>query len=515
MRISKNSVFVSAFSLTLSNITLQLLGFVYRVVLGRMTGAEGMGVYQLILPFYSVLISLTMSGLTVAVSRITAEYGAFGDDASARRAVGISQALFLALFAPVAIFTVNRAGWIGNVVLGNEKTCAALYIILPCLLLTGFENIHKNYFFGRKKLTPPIISELTEQSVRIIAVITLIWLFNTSDPGINAFLIVSGMTVSEIVSVIILSCVYSRRGPRRLDAKPVPAFGLFAKICSVALPISAAGALNNILSSANSVLVPRMLVSSGMDMNAALGEFGMLFGMIIPVLYLPVAFISPLTVIMVPRLSEKVAVKNLSDVRRKAGKTIHVTGLMAFPAMAALIPLGEVFCRLIYNQSGTGKYILPLCIATVFSYYQITTNTVLNGIGQQRRAAAHVVFGNIIQLFFTLGAGLPRVGMSGYIAGYIISDVFMVVLNIHCIIKKLKMRIRWFNWFFIPVICSALSGLIINLAYTLLRFDGVGEWHALLVSLVMGALSYLICLNLMGTSITGYIKKLIPKNRDA
>jgi|LSQX01.1.fsa_nt_gb hypothetical protein len=77
------------------------------------------------------------------------------------------------------------------------------------------------------------------------------------------------------------------------------------------------------------------------------------------------------------------------------------------------------------------------------------------------------------------------------------------------------MRIRWFNWFFIPVICSALSGLIINLAYTLLRFDGVGEWHALLVSLVMGALSYLICLNLMGTSITGYIKKLIPKNRDA
>ena len=60
--------------LTITGILSQLVGFVYRVFLTRMAGAEILGLYQLILPIYSVLLSLTSVGLTTAVSNLSARY---------------------------------------------------------------------------------------------------------------------------------------------------------------------------------------------------------------------------------------------------------------------------------------------------------------------------------------------------------------------------------------------------------------------------------------------------------
>ena len=82
--ISKNSVFYSLSAIAISNTLLQLMGFLYRVFLSRMAGAEGLGVYHLIMPLQSVLMSLTVSGLTVAVSKL-----------SATRAAVISAAAFM------------------------------------------------------------------------------------------------------------------------------------------------------------------------------------------------------------------------------------------------------------------------------------------------------------------------------------------------------------------------------------------------------------------------------------
>ena len=57
----------------------QLLAFGYRVALSRMIGAEVMGLYQLIMPVYSVFLSLTAVGLTAAVSNLTPQYLALGN----------------------------------------------------------------------------------------------------------------------------------------------------------------------------------------------------------------------------------------------------------------------------------------------------------------------------------------------------------------------------------------------------------------------------------------------------
>ena len=95
MKLEKRSVFYNAFFLCLSSIGMQLIGFVYRIGLSRFGGAEVMGMYQLIMPAYSVIMSFTMSGLTLAVSRLCAQYQAIGNTGGVKGVVRFSQLVFL------------------------------------------------------------------------------------------------------------------------------------------------------------------------------------------------------------------------------------------------------------------------------------------------------------------------------------------------------------------------------------------------------------------------------------
>lgn len=514
MKINKRSMFYNVFALTLSNIGLQILGFVYRIFLSRMTGAEGMGVYQLVFPYYSVVMAITLSGLTMAVSSITAEYGAFGDRTGARRVTRISLCIFFVMFACVALPTVLFCDWISAHLLGDARTKTALLIILPCLFCTGFENLFKNYFFGMKYVKPPIISELTEQIVRILAVAVLLLTFRPTDAGVSAALIVTGMVISEVVSALLLGSFYRRCAPRLSDRAPrcrqESTSKLCAKILGIAIPVATAGILNNLLNSANSVLIPRRLIDAGMDPHQAVADFGVLFGMTMPLLSLPIAFLTSLTVVIVPKLAEGMAVSNKADMKRKAGKAIHATSLLAFPAITAMIPLGATACTLLYQQQGAGEYMLPLCLATIFGYYQITAMAVLNGIGMQRRAAAFVMIGGAIQLAFTWCVGLPGVGMYGFIAGYIISSIVEAGLSVTCVVRRLGIRIRWHNWFVIPALSALLSGAVIRFCFRLMLGDGLSQWVSLLTSLGVGILVYLAALRIQGTSIPRYLKTLVP-----
>ena len=58
----KNALLRGTILLTLTGILCRILGFFYRIFLANVIGAEGMGIYQLIFPIYSICFSLCASG---------------------------------------------------------------------------------------------------------------------------------------------------------------------------------------------------------------------------------------------------------------------------------------------------------------------------------------------------------------------------------------------------------------------------------------------------------------------
>jgi len=64
----KNRTFISgAIILIISGLVVRMVGFVYRVYLSNLIGAEGMGLFQLVAPVYSLIIMTLTSGLNIAV----------------------------------------------------------------------------------------------------------------------------------------------------------------------------------------------------------------------------------------------------------------------------------------------------------------------------------------------------------------------------------------------------------------------------------------------------------------
>ena len=357
----QNSLTRSTLLLTAVGLVAQLLAFFYRVCLSRLVGAETMGLYQLIMPVYSIFLSIAVTGLTVAISSLTASY------------------------------------------------------VLPVLLLTGVENLTKHHFYGMGEVRLPAAVELGEQFVRTAAVLGLVWFFLPEDPSVTVALIVLGMLISEVFSSSSLTLLRKRqeRG-RTYGREERPVTGLASQMARVAIPVAATALLGNLMASANSILIPRKLMAVGLTESEAMSQFGVVFGMTVPLLNLPSAFIGALCLAIVPRLSQCQAKKRERECREKISKAILAASVIVLPATAFLVTLGPDLGELLFQNETVGDHLLPLAVGVVLGSYESVLASVLNGIGKQIWSAAVSLLCGALQLVFTVTVRLWAPSSPGF-----------------------------------------------------------------------------------------------------
>ena len=70
----KNSFLSGALILSIGALLSKIFSAVYRILLTRILGGEGIGLYQLIFPLYSLCVVLATAGLPIAISKVVARY---------------------------------------------------------------------------------------------------------------------------------------------------------------------------------------------------------------------------------------------------------------------------------------------------------------------------------------------------------------------------------------------------------------------------------------------------------
>ncbi len=510
MRISRQSVLYGAVILGASGIVIQLLSFVYRVLLSRVLGAEGMGVYQLIFPFFSIIIAVSMSGIGVGVTSLSARLNALADRSGNRRLMRIAITAFVLCFFALAIPTVLMLDFITKSVLGDERTRSAILVMLPCIFFTGIENIYKSFFHGIQKVHLSALSEQLEFYIRILFVAALAFVIKPQGIAYAVALVVVGMLISEVFSSTFLAWLYRKqmRGAR-LNVKSAGSLG--SQLARIAIPATLTGVLSHLLSSANTLMLPRRLMAAGLSQSAAISTLGIYFGMATPLLMLPMAVSGPLATIILPKLSQGIALLNISDVRRKIGKAIQAISLAAVPFIFLLIPLSPTLCAILFNQIVPEGSFALIALSTVLNSYQIVLGASLNGIGLPRRNVIHVVIGGCIQLYFTFYvAAQPNWGIYGYLAGSIASALCMASLSLFAIKKKINLRIRVVRWIVLPVVCAGIAGFCCRLLFLWMTQTHAPNWIDVLVSFGFGGIVYMITLWLQGIRLFRYLRTLMP-----
>ena len=499
MKLDRTSMLYGTLILTGTSIVSQFLGFVYRILLSRLIGAEVMGLYQLIMPVFSVIMALTAVGLTVAVSNLSSQYHARGNRAAIAQVLRRCLAVFLLLFAAVAAVVVLLYDPISVYLLGDARTQLGLLLLLPCILLTGVENLHKHFFYGTGNIRPPAAVELCEQFIRTGAVLGLLVLFLPQNPERTVGLIVTGMVICEIFSAVALTVLYRRRMARIGRTGPGERGGTLARrVTSIAVPVGATALLGNLMSAVNAALIPQKLVESGMDRAAAMSEFGVVCGMTLPMLALPTVFLGALNLVLVPRLAYSTALNRPEEVRRRAGRAMLAVSVLILPSMALMVVLGPDLARMMFGQPSAGEHLLPLAAAMALSCYQSTLGGVLNGVGRPGSHAMADLICDGIQLAFTFTVGLPGVGIRGFVAGTLVSAAAGALLNGWLVVRYTGLRPSLFRWVTAPGLAALLAALTSNLLFRWLKDSGVSLLAGGAPSLLFGGVLYLAALSAQG-----------------
>lgn len=508
VKLNKNSIFYHCLLLSSSSVMLQMLGFGYRILLGRLAGAQAIAVYGLVMSAYNVVLSCTLTGVALSVSRIAASYQAIGEGRSIIRLIRTALCLFLGLFCLLAIpFGLGRS-FFANQILGNPQTEAALLLIVPCLFLTGFENVHKAFFYGTGQTLPPTISETLEMLCRIIGAAVLFSLAREKgslNDGQAAALIVCGMIFSEIISASFLTGLYRLRRKKLRGRDSVGMGRILRDIASVAVPVSLATLLGRLISSANMVLIPRVLMRAGSSYETAMEEFGVLSGMTMPMLMLPSAFLSPLITVLSPRFSAEHALDNTAMIRRKTAKALHIVGLIGFPSMALMLSMGKELGLLLYQNEKVGQHLPFLVAITMAGFYYAVLESVLESIGLQKRCSVLTVAASLTGLCCTLFlGGVLRLGIHGYLCGELLSALLGGSVCLVWVLRNTGLSLRLGNWIGRPLLASATAAALMRLVFSRLWNSGVAQPLAVAFSAALFFLLYTVFLRGLGTDFWTY-----------
>lgn len=506
-----SSLLAGTVLLTAIGLFSQVVGFFYRILLSRLIGAETMGLYQLVMPVYSMLMSVTAVGLTVAVSTLSAKYCALEDRGAVRDTLRRALGCFFLMAVPLGAAVVLCSDPISVYLIGDARTRLGIILLVPCVLLTGVENLHKHCFYGIGRVVPPAATETAEQLIRTAAVIALLLLLRPDTGEGKVGVIVAGMVLCEVFSAVTLTALF-RRQWRRRPPGPARAQVTGRQLVSIAVPVGATSLLGTLLGSANAVLIPARLVAGGMESGKAMASFGVLCGMTMPLLSMPTGFVGALCLTMVPDLARRTA----GGDRRAAGqfldRVVTATSLLMAPAMALLAVIGPTVGRAMYREPAVGEYVAPLAVGTLLSCYQSVLSGALNGLGLQGRGARNAIASDVVQLAFT-ALTVSRWGLAGFVAGFVLSSMVGMGLNLVSVLRCTGLRPRLYVWFVRPLAAAGLMGLWCRLLFRFLLEAGCPGGWACLGCALMGAVLYVAGLLAQGLSPREYLPRTVKELR--
>ena len=197
---NRNFLLKGTLLLTLSGFLTKIIGFIYRIFLSQKIGAQGMGIYQLIFPVYTLCYALAVGGIQTAISRLAAAKAALKDEQGARDIFLLSATLATTISILTGFFLYRHANWFA-VHLILEAQCTPLLKILAISVPFGvFHSCVNGYYLARKKLSIPAAAQLIEQCFRVAASFLLFSIWSEKGIAITPKLAVFGLLAGELAA---------------------------------------------------------------------------------------------------------------------------------------------------------------------------------------------------------------------------------------------------------------------------------------------------------------------------
>ena len=487
--------------LAMATVIVKLVGALYKVPLNAIIGEKGFGYFSTAYEIYNILLMISTAGLPVAMSRMISEASSLEHYAQVRQVYATAKRIFLllgivgsvlmtAFCRPLARFWNQPDAW------------AAIGCLGPCVLLICIMSAFRGYFQGQSNMIPTAVSQVLEVVTKLIVgmAAALAFLKATADISLAAGGAILGVTASCLVSAVYLYRCFRRSYTQLPDTGDTPkSFSATAReLLKIAVPITVSSTILSIITSLSSKIYMGRLLGSGITQDAADTMRGV-HVMTQTIYNMPCAFITPITVSIIPAITAQITLKKFRETRLTEESAIRVTGIFAMPCAVGLVCLARPITALLGGYSGerlvlAGQMMTVLGISVVFNALVLVTTAIMQAHGNVNRPVVNMLIGGVVKLIIVyVLTGNRAIGIVGTPIGTLTSYVVICILNVFSIRSLVADPPRILRNLIHPLLASCIMGVAVWLSWWCLSTAGVGS-RVLLAGLpvAVGMVAYVL-----------------------
>ncbi len=426
--------------LTVSGLVMRGIALLYQVWLAGRIGAQGIGLFQLISSVQALAATFAISGVRYASTRLVAEELGSGRPGGVRRVMRLCLG-YGGVFGLAALALLLRfAEPIGFLWVGDARTVLSLRLSAYSLPFIPLAAVFSGYFTAVGRVWKSALSQLAEQLVRITLVTLLLRAAPAQDVEKTCAAVVLGGLGAELFSCLFYLALYLLDIRRRFSHGEVGA-RLPRRLVGVAVPLALSAYARVALSTLQHLLVPRGLRASGLTAEAALSGYGIVHGMVFPIVTFPACILYSLAELLVPTLTEAQMSGSPERVAAAVNRLLEKCLLFSLGTAAILFSGAPLLAQAVYHSAEAGGYIRVFACLVPVMYLDTVTDGCLKGLGEQLWSMCVNVADSALSVALVLLL-LPRYALEGYLAILFGTELFNFALSVYRLRQVARLRLR-------------------------------------------------------------------------
>ncbi len=461
MRTSKQFI-KDGLMLTFTMLLLRSAGVFFSSRLAFRAGASVMGLYSQIMSVYAFAVTAASAGVNLGSLRVISEsYGA-GRESEIR--IGFKQCIIYCLKAgcTISILFFTLAPFLGGVVLGDIRTISSLRTLAVALPFIALSNVFHGYFNGVNRIYKSAAVSLIEQGVRISLTLGALSVIKTADTEAICLSLVFCNAFSEAFSCLILFIMYlleRKRFPKGRGDNYV----LRKRFVGITLPVACSSLIRSALTTAEHILIPIGMRANGSDTESALAGYGIVAGMVMPVLLFPMSLLSAFASVAVSELSARTSAgEDKSLISRRISTGLGLSLAYAIGASALIRYFSNSLGASLYGNASSGELIRLMSPLIIFMYLDHISDGMLKGLDKQNYVMKVNIIDAALSVVFAIIL-IPRFGLYGFVASIYLCEILNCVFSFGKLMVSVGVSFDVIKYIAIPTLCSVISVWLVSL----------------------------------------------------
>ena len=427
----KNKFIKSTLILVIGGFFTKALGMAIKIVLTRLIGTEGIGLYSMIMPTFLLLNSIAQLGLPTALNVLIAS-----DKYNTKNLVFTAILISLSIDIVIMLFLIVSSTFLSNNLLNDSRLSLGLLSISFVLPFITISNCLRSYFFAKQRMYPHVITNIIEDLVKLIFIIIGIPFFLSK--GIEyaiAFVILSNI-FCELSSIIIFIFLIPNFKCKGKELKPN--IKNIKELFKIAIPTTGSRLIGSIGYFLEPIIITFVLLKIGYTNKFIVTEYGIINGYVMQLVLLPSFFTGAISQALIPIVSKNYVKGNYKYISKKIKQAIFFSLLIGIPATILFELFPDLLLKLLFNTNKGVEYIKVIAPICLLHYIQSPISSSLQAMGNAKISMIGTLLGMILRTISLFIFSHLKIGLWSLLIATSINIMFVTLFDLYNVRRILK-----------------------------------------------------------------------------